>query len=1323
MPSFRLPVRLSKVLHTGLRRPFSVLVPSESALSETTSEGAQFQKINPLPAVTKPEKPPDVIRKRFRPNPGRMWNIRFGGAAMAEMQRGQQIKRGKCYGTELLTKHELAAEHCELLARNGGKQPLPSLAQAELLSKAGLTGVDSLVGLLPTERPQESSADLAQTAAARGLKLLGQGTGLGLPQTLSRTGNHHLAVTGEFRSSKTKQLTDQLTDAVKAAPSALPLDLVHSLAEISELRGKRRQLEKKCKDFKDAIELNSNTLALLEDTLAANQPRSESFMSDVSSSSSVARLDETAAVQPQQSRSESFMSDVSSSSTASAPEPPRRSHLSVINAIAQHKRKQTKLLASLAPVQKERESIQTEIAHQLQGRIHHLLTLDDKGRPLDSQMQQLLLQAHAQLAAAPCGAKEMPIDLALEMVTFALKMARSAQAATTPCVPKASPYIERDSLSLQQAHGARYIERDVLNPLQAHCASELPKPAAAHLFSDLRHVTKAGACVDLAAKIFSLPRGTEILERLVPDLIPPCIRDNHDLRDRYRMALRVKVSASDALCRLPAEDVASRAWLQRALKVAQHELDLGPAFEPKFTPADFAAFHGVRNGFTRIGPGTSHAYELARANKFQTWISRSNNRGLGRKRKSPFIAKSIRLAGTNMQNLGQLPTRTKAHAQALASARTLNRCLRKIVHKQGRDAPELEQVDAQAMALLDGLLTAVKIKAAAPRRRDLLRPHQDTPDATTLARRAASLRINAKLLDQVCAVAEARNPTLNLKTSALLMDLKKSPTNFAQALRTVLAQLTLPEPEAVPALDPLAGATNYQPRERPPPPARWRALLSDAQATVQTAVVSRLWEHKGELDGDDVADMLSEIIVKLQDRTKLRITQGGSLGGSTLPTTVALRELIRGLTTLGLKFDIKKTWASEAVVEVAQPLHATQLTIGVQKTKTTVARGAARIGAKFKVPGTHLEVNARADIADHKRTHETQEFDGFSMRAKRNNLDKERPQRIMADQARALCTWKKPTPEQAQNGECSNILDYLLSKYPDYTLSEIESNRKETHKREANLEGVVGPQWGDRVKLTMGGGVASGNQRWEHRIKEVDAGVLQVLETRSNVRVVRSVQVGAGLTGTSLNCALQGAGGPSLAVLQSLLRVDAEMEFNPREFEEISKFTTDQHTILPIQVQSNTESRNFPDFIERVNQQHWHWVRLRTAQHPGGVTSPYSWLYAPKNLHIWLGEREKLHGDDTAYITINGLYDSAASEVDIHHARIIGAKYFDDIPAVLAAQDAFLALMQTDIFETRRLIPKIKIKAESKLATPFSVASGQTIVETQSTPTTFPTWG
>jgi hypothetical protein len=1322
MTSFRFRAGISKILPARLRKPFVGSAPTESTLSATSSDGKQSRKANlsSLSQAKDKSDTPDATRKRFRPNSGRMWSIRLGGTAMADMQRTNQIKRGKCNGTDLLSRQELADEHAKWEAKNSGKKLPISPEQALLLSQTALSAVDSMVGPVPPEKTKETSSGLVQTAVARGLKLSGQGTGLGLPQTLSRSVNHRLAVTGEFRPSKTKQLADQLTHAVKAAPSAPPLGVVPSLAEIRELRSQRRQVAKDRKNLKEAIELNANTLVLLEETAAAHQPQFESFMSEVSSSSSSSLdlLEDTAVPQPQpQPRSESFMSDVSTcsdaGSTVSAPKslPPTR--LSVINAIAQHKRKQTELRVRLASVEQELENIQMDIVLKLRGRIHDLLTLDDKGQPLDSQMQQLLLQAHAQLAAAPCGAKDLPTDLALEMVSYALKMARSAQAASVPYAPKASPYIECDIARPQQAHCDDHIKPDQ------------PKPAAASdLFSDLQHVTKAGASVDLAAKIFSLPRGTELIERLVPDLIPRCIRDNLDLRNRYRMALRVKVSASDALSRLPADDVASRAWLQRARKVAQHELDLAPPFAQKFTPADFAAFHGVRNGFTRIGPGTAHACALARVQKMQPWISRSNSWGRGRKHKSPFIAKTIRLAGMSMQNLGLLPTRTEAHMAALASARALNRSFRKLVRKYGSNPPQLARVDPQVMALLDGLLTAIKTKAAAPRRRDLLKSPQGEPDAETVASRAALLRVDAKLLDYACAVAEARHPKLNLKTSALLTDLKKSPGNLAQTLRTVLSRLAPPEPE--PELDPLAGASHYPPVAPPPKTNSWRFLLKASQAQVQKAVVSRLWEHKGKLDDHAVADMFSELTMDLQDRTKLRMTQGGSVGLSTQSTTIALKGLIRAMSllSLGLKFDLKKTYASEALLELGQPLHATQLLLGEQKTHTTVARAGARVGTKLKLPFTRLEMNARADIVDHRRTHEKQEIGGVFLRAKRNSLvDKDRPRRILAQQIRALCLWKEPTLEQAKNGECSNVLDHILSKYPDFSLSAIESNRKETHKRDVNVEGTLGPQWGDRLKLNVGAGVASGNQRWEHRIKEVDAGVLQVLETRSNVRTVRSVQAGAGLTGTSLNHALQNTGGTSLAMIQSLLRVDAEMEFNPREFEEIFKFTTDQHTILPIQVQSNTESRHFPDFTRIVNKERAHWVRLRSAQHPGGVTSPYNWIYAQNDLDLWMRKRKDLHGDDTIQLKINGLAESAAPEVDIQHARIIVAKAYDDVQSVQVAQDGFLALMQTDILEARRLMPKTGHIVETKFGIPLNAAAGQATIRTSFTPNTFPTWG
>jgi hypothetical protein len=106
-------------------------------------------------------------------------------------------------------------------------------------------------------------------------------------------------------------------------------------------------------------------------------------------------------------------------------------------------------------------------------------------------------------------------------------------------------------------------------------------------------------------------------------------------------------------------------------------------------------------------------------------------------------------------------------------------------------------------------------------------------------------------------------------------------------------------------------------------------LLADANKKAQSAHVSELWKHRGQLDGQAVADMLSELALALEERTKLRLTQGGSVGASANAVTFTLQAIFRAATafTTGIKLDVRHTRAAEAILELSRPTHATQLII------------------------------------------------------------------------------------------------------------------------------------------------------------------------------------------------------------------------------------------------------------------------------------------------------------------------------------------------------------------------------------------------------------
>jgi hypothetical protein len=189
----------------------------------------------------------------------------------------------------------------------------------------------------------------------------------------------------------------------------------------------------------------------------------------------------------------------------------------------------------------------------------------------DAVVEQQLQQARALLLARRANFQDpggLSADAAFSLVAQALEAAVSAERTRGA----ASPGAESQDSSLL--------------------------PTDTVLVSDLRQVTRVGARVGLAAELLALPRGMQVLEELVPDLIPDAIRDNAELVDNFRIALRVKVRAAHALAQLPQDAGASRGYLQSALRAAQNDLDFGASFA--VSAAQREAFDGVRKGDTRM---------------------------------------------------------------------------------------------------------------------------------------------------------------------------------------------------------------------------------------------------------------------------------------------------------------------------------------------------------------------------------------------------------------------------------------------------------------------------------------------------------------------------------------------------------------------------------------------------------------------------------------------------------------------------------------------------------------------------------------------------
>jgi hypothetical protein len=1292
MVKWRVPSRVAALAPTLFHKVSDKPDPGSAKASGVDSSDVSGRGLDPKASP----------RKRFWSKPGRPYSIRFGGSAMPELGRTQQTRRDDFDVMQVPGKAELAKRHAQQpkpVATEAAKQ---TIAIAQVLGQQTLEAARSLTGT--EHRDAQTATHMAGTKLMlNGLKVAGRQVGVLIPETPTRTENHRTAILGKFRPSKFKRAAQTLGSAVNPQPPHVQVE-GHLVDEIQDLRSIQKEWVKTVQNFETAIKIIDDTLNLLESDAVkqwANSPHFEPASSD-------AEADTDAEAD---SKTELNADNVGEKLQQ------------LQTAITDLKAEKNNINERKQAANEDLDKIKGELGTKLKSRVDSLKTTDLHGQPLDLTARHEMQQVHELLLASPPKSKDLPLDLAMEVLSGALQMARNAKAEE----------VDRDIYARTTPGADRNISG---------------------LVSDLKRAAQEGAPVDLAAQLLVLPRGIELLEKLAPNLIPKGagidIDKNSEMVEQFKTALRVKVMATQALAKLPQDAHASRKWLNGAMRTAQNQLNFDASFD--VSKADLAAFHGVRNGYLEVGPGTAHARALARVDKMGTWIERSNSWGMGRKRKSPFIGKSVHLAAENLQKLRILPTRTQAYAGALQSAQALSQHLQTVALTQGTNGTALAQVDPQAMSLLYGLLTAAENKAAKTQGAEGRTTYAQL-DPQSLARKVKKLTVDQQLLAQACSLVEAQTPGSDLANSALVAELKASPQNFSKALKTVLSKLTVAE--ATPAYDEAMqdkltlevnashcaylakhnpGSLSPEDKEvgeawtPPPPPAPQtplQKLLAEARKKTQSAHVSELWKHQGQLDGQAVADMLSELALSLEQRTKLRTTQGGSIGITANSVSFALQGLIRGITALsfGAKLDIRHTRAAEAILELSRPSHATQLMLGEQKTQTLMKRVGGRFGYKWGIPETDYKANLRADVADHRRTRETQEVQGIYLRVKRDKLNENGPKQVMARLMQDLCTWE--SPEHATVSDCTNLLDHLLASYPELTLSEIDSNRRETHKRDLYAEAAAGGKAGEHLKAFASVGSNAGNQLWQQRNLENARGPLQVLESRSNSRAAVSAQAGLGLTGTYVEHAfqsMQNADGthPAVAIMQSVSSVQAEMELKAVEREQIFKVTRHNNTIVPMQFQSNVEYRDFGEFAQAIEKKRDFWVRLYAVQFPGGASSTKNIEAGHAMLTEWLTSLQKLHGEDSVYTVIEGTNDQSRAEADAYLARKEIALALGLTHEADAADQQYLKLIGSEMWGAQRIVAKLKIKSERKLGTPLAMSTGTCSDEVQITLSQWP---
>jgi hypothetical protein len=378
-------------------------------------------------------------------------------------------------------------------------------------------------------------------------------------------------------------------------------------------------------------------------------------------------------------------------------------------------------------------------------------------------------------------------------------------------------------------------------------------------------------------------------------------------------------------------------------------------------------------------------------------------------------------------------------------------------------------------------------------------------------------------------------------------------------------------------------------------------------------------------------------------------------------------------------------------------------------------RTGLRFGYKFSLPESGYKLNARLDTADHRRTSETQEVQGLYLRVKRDKSNENGPKQVMARLLQDMCTWEPP--EHGAEAECTNLLDHLLAHYPEMTLSEIDSNRRDTRKRDAYTEGAVGAKAAERLNAFGSVGFGTGNQLWQQRNLEQGRGPLQVLESRGNARVAVTAQAGLGVTGTFVEHAferIQNGDGthPAVAIMQSLSSVQAEMELQSLEREQIFKVTRHHNTIVPMQVQSSVEYQDFSEFAQAVEKKRELWVHLYVAKFHGDTRSAKNIEEGHALLTEWLASLQQLHGADAFYTVIEGINDQSRAEADAYHARKEIAQTLGLKESAGDADAHSLKLMDDNVWGALRLVFKLRTKSERKAGMPWALATGMCSSET-----------
>ncbi len=793
--------------------------------------------------------------------------------------------------------------------------------------------------------------------------------------------------------------------------------------------------------------------------------------------------------------------------------------------------------------------------------------------------------------------------------------------------------------------------------------------------------------------LLKLPRGMETLQRMAPAWMPAAGAIEVDAsraspnESGFDSALRVYISARHALHQTPdgPEHRDSRQWLTRALEVAQGDVRGEPLQASHLSPERRAAYHGVRNGFTAVGPGTLHQAALERLEKVQTWVARANNIEKGSIDKSPFKARAMLNAFRQAQQTGAQPSRSAAFGAAMTSARALT---------ENAEAWMATNTNQQARAVLQGLVQAIDEKAQRKTNNTLTsRLGRATGHTRTEAEQARAtnqqlktLTVSPALIDRAIEIARTQTTVLDSRAQAVLSTLKETRTDVGTALNQVLALFELADSQA-----PDAGVSTDE-QENP---------LRKAQAHADQARLTGLWKRSGDVGASELAHMLGTAAGTLDPRDKVRIAQGGrvGLGLSGLGVSTALSQV-----GLGLRPEANRTVGREAVIEMGRPSQGPTVLIGTRNTKQT------RLGLAVG-PQVGLGAQARLDatVVDAKWAWESEDTEGVIMRFSRDRENELLPQAKMEQAVRDLVRFG--TDALPRSSDTPNVLDHLLANHPGLVLTQVDADHKSAKKTDMSIgvsvSGSVGS--GETPKVSGGVAGASGSQV-ASRVASERPGVQNSQAVRIGAAQSTLMRMGVGLSSPGV------AIGSETNLRANLQRGEVSIRTSVNAIERSYKMVTINNEAVKGQVQSNTEFSSFKEFRQTVEAKKDAWVKARAKEMPGGETLPQNLLAAQQDLTAWLDELQHNAREDMAYTVGTQLDDALLPQLDHFRAAMTTARNNQDNDAMQIAVASLLALQNSpSAFEEKRLIVKQSIKAPvSGLGLGLGVVAETTVVaETQ----------